>query len=135
LFFGTIANVEDTIRALVAPAAWVRRPLRFLVLDLALVPGVDMSAAEALVRVQRVLASRGVGLCIAGVYDMGISRALASVGLYEAPGVERFETVNEALECAYNHKAGVLPLTCQQGQKTRTFARGSCRKNRRRLKL
>ena len=50
LFFGTIMRVEETIHSLVTESAWVRAPVRFLVLDFALVLGVDLSAAEAFVR-------------------------------------------------------------------------------------
>jgi sulfate permease, SulP family len=34
LFFGTITRVEETIHSLVTESAWVRAPIRFLVLDL-----------------------------------------------------------------------------------------------------
>jgi sulfate permease, SulP family len=103
LFFGTIAGVEETIRGLVAPSAWARAPVRFVVLDLALVAGVDMSAAEAFVRVQRVLAERGVILCFAGASRGGpVGKAIESVGLLEMPGVEMFESVNEAMEWTEN---------------------------------
>lgn len=83
--------------------------MRFLVLDLALVAGVDMSAAEAFVRVQRVLAARRVILCFAGVQeDAPIGRALASVGLLETEGVEVFETLNDAMECECFFGSGVV---------------------------
>ena len=51
LFFGTIAHVEEKMRTLVAGAEWHANPVRFLILDLSLVAGVDLSAAEAFVRV------------------------------------------------------------------------------------
>ncbi|TFK51603.1 hypothetical protein OE88DRAFT_1629548 [Heliocybe sulcata] len=93
LFFGTIAHVEETIRALVAG----RTPVRFLVLDFALVAGVDMSAAEALVRVQRVLWARRVVLVVCAGGD-----ALGNVRLVQEEGVEAFESLNDALEWTEN---------------------------------
>jgi len=62
LFFGTITRVEETIRSFVTESAWVRAPIRFLLLDFALVLGVDLSAAEAFVRMQRLLSGKNVVL-------------------------------------------------------------------------
>jgi SulP family sulfate permease len=99
LFFGTITHVEGTIRQLVAEPAWVTAPVRFLVLDFALVLGVDLSAAEALVRVQRLLSGRKVVLVICGAGDGKVLSALDSVGLFELPDVELFTAYNDAMEC------------------------------------
>ena len=49
--------MEETIRDLITGPAYTQNPVRFLVLDFTLVAGVDMSSAEALVRVQRYVAS------------------------------------------------------------------------------
>ncbi|KAI0314568.1 sulfate transporter family-domain-containing protein [Amylostereum chailletii] len=101
LFFGTIAHAEDTIRALVdAPALDVH--MRFLVVDFALVAGVDMSSAEAFVRLQRLLAARGIVLVVCGVRTADVKRALESVELFALPGVELFETMNDAMEWTEN---------------------------------
>ena len=100
LFFGTITHVEEAIRGLLDEPAWQRNPIRFLVLDLALVAGVDMSAAEAFVRVQRLLASKRVVLVLCGfTIESNVGRALNNVGLLEMPGVELFETFSGAIEC------------------------------------
>ena len=100
LFFGTITHVEETIRTLVEGAAWQRNPVRFLILDLALVAGVDMSAAEAFVRVQRILAARRVVLVFCGFsLESSVGRSLRNVDLLEMDGVELFATFNDALEC------------------------------------
>jgi SulP family sulfate permease len=99
LFFGTITRFEKTIRTLVTEAAWVSAPIRFLVLDLALVHGVDLSAAEAFVRMQRLLSGRNVVLVICGAGDGKIPGALNRVGLLDLPDVEVFVTFNEAMEC------------------------------------
>jgi MFS superfamily sulfate permease-like transporter len=50
LFFGTITHVEETIRSLIEDPYWQQRPVQFLVLDLSLVAGINMSSAEAFVR-------------------------------------------------------------------------------------
>jgi len=102
LFFGTITRVEETIRALVSEPAWVRAPIRFLVLDFALVLGVDLSGAEAFVRVQRLLSGLNVVLVICDTGDGKVLKALNSVGLLELPGVELFVTFNDAMEWTEN---------------------------------
>ena len=100
LFFGTITHVEETMRTLVCGPAWDITPVRFFILDLTLVAGVDMSAAEAMVRVQRFLAAKDVVLVFCGFnVESPVGRALASVGLFEMNGVELFNTFNDALEC------------------------------------
>ncbi|KAH9994309.1 sulfate transporter family-domain-containing protein [Russula compacta] len=102
LFFGTITRVEETIRSLVTEPAWVCAPIRFLVLDFALVLGVDLSAAEAFVRMQRLLSGRKVVLVICGAGDGKVLRALDSVGFLELPDVEFFMTFNDAMEWTEN---------------------------------
>ena len=74
--------------------------MRFLILDLALVAGVDMSAAEAFVRVQRLLSTRRVVLVFCGFsLESNVGRSLRNVDLLEMDGVELFATFNHALEC------------------------------------
>nr|VWO99297.1 Fe(2+) transporter 3 [Ganoderma boninense] len=121
MFFGTITQVEESIRQLFEEHAWHKTPIRFLVLDLALVAGVDLSAAEAFVRVQRLLASKRVVLVLCGfTVRSDIGRALTNVGLLEMPGVELFETFSDAMEWTENmylrawftaQKTEVLPVT------------------------
>ncbi|CCL98492.1 uncharacterized protein FIBRA_00490 [Fibroporia radiculosa] len=103
LFFGTITHVEETIRTLVEGPAWLRSPMRFLILDLALVAGVDMSAAEAFVRIQRILATRKVVLVFCGFsMESNVGKSLHNVGLLEMEGVELFSTFNDSLEWTEN---------------------------------
>lgn len=102
MFFGTIAHVEEAIRALLDEPTWRRSPIRFLVLDLSLVAGVDMSAAEAFVRVRRLLAGKKVVLVLCGcTVDSPVGRGLGNVGLLEMGGVELFETFSDAVECEF----------------------------------
>ncbi|KLO11977.1 sulfate anion transporter [Schizopora paradoxa] len=103
LFFGTIAQVEDAIRSLLSPSSWQRNPIRFLLVDFSLVAGVDMSAAEAFVRVQRLLAARGITMVLCGFSaESGIGKSLANVGLLEEDFVEVFASFNDAMEWTEN---------------------------------
>jgi len=100
LFFGTITYVEETIRSLIEGPLWQRNPVQFLVLDFTLVAGVDMSSAEALVRVQRLLASKCVTLVFCGfTVDSPVGKALQSVEILGAEQVQLFSTFNDAMEC------------------------------------
>ncbi len=102
LFFGTIAYVEETIRSLIDAPSWKRNPIRFLVLDLSLVAGVDMSSAEAFVRIQRLLYGKAITLVFCGFQaGSSVGQALGSVGVLESSGVELFSTLNDAMECEF----------------------------------
>ncbi|KAL9604536.1 MAG: hypothetical protein Q9219_000501 [cf. Caloplaca sp. 3 TL-2023] len=103
LFFGTIVGVEKQIRTLLLDQ-FEREPIRFLILDLQNVDGVDFSAAEAFTRVNRILNVKGVRLIICGISGDGeIGTALYNVGLFEHEDmVKFFETLNSALEHCEN---------------------------------
>lgn len=65
--------------------------------------GVDLSAAEAFVRLQRVLAIKSVTLILCGFkQESPIRRALESVDLFEGTNVEVFSDINEAIEWTEN---------------------------------
>ncbi|RUP45141.1 sulfate transporter family-domain-containing protein [Jimgerdemannia flammicorona] len=107
LFFGTIGQVEKAIRALLDRRRWDAQPIRFLVLDLALVQGIDFSAAEAFIRVRRLLRAREVYLVLCGVKnESDEGRALRNAGMWVEEGGDEFlrcfETLNEALEWCEN---------------------------------
>ncbi|EXJ58851.1 hypothetical protein A1O7_06281 [Cladophialophora yegresii CBS 114405] len=104
LFFGTIVGVENRIRALLAEDAFRTRPLRFLVLDMAQINGIDYSAAEAFTRIDRLLKTRGVELVICSLdVDGEVGQALRGVGLFaEDANVEIFPDLNVALEHCEN---------------------------------
>lgn len=71
-------------------------------IDLSLVYGVDMSAAEAFVRLQRLLASKMIFLIFCGFsVDSVAEKSLRNVGLLETNGVEIFSTYNDAMECKF----------------------------------
>ncbi|KIX94383.1 uncharacterized protein Z520_09769 [Fonsecaea multimorphosa CBS 102226] len=104
LFFGTIVGVEKQIRALLEEDAFRDRPLRFLILDMAQISGIDFSAAEAFTRINRLLQKRGVELIVSSLdVDGEIGQALRNVGLFAADSnVEIFPDLNVALEHCEN---------------------------------
>ncbi|KAL2271090.1 hypothetical protein VTJ83DRAFT_461 [Remersonia thermophila] len=105
LFFGTIVGVEDRIRALISDDEFRRRPIRFLVLDLWLVTGIDYSAAEVFNTISRLLAGKGIELVVSGVdAEHGLGRDLRAVGLGEDGRVEvrLLPELNSALEYCEN---------------------------------
>lgn len=106
LFFGTISACETTIRRILEAASWTAKPVRFLVLDFSMASGVDFSAAEAFVRIHRLLEDKGVTLAFAGCGpDSGVGIALRSVDLWAGSAtnrVEVFENLNNALEHCEN---------------------------------
>ncbi|WVQ82197.1 hypothetical protein IAT38_004325 [Cryptococcus sp. DSM 104549] len=106
LFFGTITTVEDEIRKLLDLAKWQHNPIRFLIIDFALVHGLDFSSAEAFVRVQRLLAAKDVLLILCGAKPDGlVGTALQGVDLWadrEGSRVEVFGSLNDALEWTEN---------------------------------
>jgi SulP family sulfate permease len=100
LFFGTITYVEEAIRELTDGPSYQKNPVQFLVLDFANVAGVDMSSAEALVRVQRLITAKCITLVFSGFeVDSPVGKALDSVGLLAAERVELFSSFNDAMEC------------------------------------
>lgn len=101
LFFGTIVSVEERIRVLLQQ---VDRPIRFLVLDLHHVTGLDYSAAEAFMRISRLCGGPGVALVISGVSPgSSLESTLQAVGLgSEGKEVKQFSDLNSALESCEN---------------------------------
>ena len=103
LFFGTIVGVEKQIRDLLQHT-FMTRPIRYLVLDLYNVDGVDFSAAEAFRRINRILKVKGVELVICGTaMNSDVGKSLCNVDLFdEEDGVLYCQTMNSALEYCEN---------------------------------
>lgn len=92
--------MEETIRSLLEGPYWHVHPIQFLVVDLSLVAGVDMSSAEAFVRIQRLLSGKRVTIVFCGfTIESPIGKALRSVDVLGADGVELFGTFGDAMEC------------------------------------
>ncbi|KAI6043623.1 sulfate transporter family-domain-containing protein [Pisolithus marmoratus] len=107
LFFGTIVHVEEKLRSIVEDPNWRTDPVRFIIVDLSLVAGVDMSSAEAFVRVQRLLSAKGVLLVFCGLQsESSVGKALANSEILVEKGVEHFESLNDALEWTENEYLG-----------------------------
>ncbi|KAF2430527.1 hypothetical protein EJ08DRAFT_588970 [Tothia fuscella] len=109
LFFGTIVAVEKQIRHLLADEFFDRQPIRYLILDLLHVTGIDFSAAEAFVRMNRILRMRDVEMVLSGVSMTGeMGESLIMVGLLEegddpkCPPPKIFYDLNQALEACEN---------------------------------
>ncbi|PWZ03688.1 hypothetical protein BCV70DRAFT_21920 [Testicularia cyperi] len=105
LFFGTITSVENLIRRALDIAAWNQNPIRFLIVDFTLVSGVDFSAAEAFLRINRLLMAKDVVLVFCGLTpDSEVGVALRSVDLWadRSDKLEVFANLNEALEWSEN---------------------------------
>jgi SulP family sulfate permease len=122
LFFGTIVGVEDRIRALISDEEFNKRPIKFLVLDLWLVTGVDYSAAEVFNTISRLLNGKGIELVVSGVDpEHGLGRNLRAVGLGE-DGIEvkLLPELNSALEYCENELLKTLYVNQDDSDSTLT---------------
>ncbi|GAB0132186.1 putative sulfate transporter homeolog p [Epichloe bromicola] len=104
LFFGTVVSVEAKIRALLDDGAFSRKPIKFLILDLWHVTGLDYSAGEAFNTISRLLAKKGVLFVLSGVHAEGqLGRSLRAVGLdNDKIEVMILPNLNSALESCEN---------------------------------
>ena len=105
LFFGTIVDVERQIQTVVDQSCAQHRTIRYLVLDLYNVDGIDFSAAERFGRIQRALGKQSVQFVICGVSDLDnhIGKKLRIMGLFEKDdGIKYFPSINVALEHCEN---------------------------------
>lgn len=108
LFFGTINQVERAIRDLLDGRAWDLNPIRFLILDFQLVQGIDFSAAEAFVRIRRLLRAREVYMILCNISrESNVAKALMKAGIWadnheDHKDLKCFEHLNDALEWCEN---------------------------------
>jgi len=80
-----------------------------------------MSSAECFVRIQRLLYDKGISLVFCGIQaDSSVGKALSSVDVLGAQGVELFSTLNDAMEWTENEYLG----TWYNSQKAERTARG-----------
>ena len=104
LFFGTIVSVEDKIRSLIDDTHFSKEPIKFLVLDLWHVTGLDYSAGEAFNTISRLLDKKDIVLVLSGVdAESQLGRNLRAVGL-GSNGIEvtMLPDLNSALESCEN---------------------------------
>lgn len=109
LFFGTIVAVEKNIRDMIDGDGFYHQPIRYLILDFTHVGGLDFSAAEAFVRIKRILRSKRVEMILSGVgTNEEMYKSLTMVGLLDeqedstGPPPRVFEDLNQALEACEN---------------------------------
>ncbi|KAL7629414.1 hypothetical protein AAE478_000934 [Parahypoxylon ruwenzoriense] len=106
LFFGTIVGVEEKIRSLISDDNFREHPIKYLILDLWHVTGIDYSAAEGFKAINRLLDKKGVHLLISGKgVESKIGRDLRAVGLgADGPDVMFTPDLNSALESCENEQ-------------------------------
>ncbi|KAI5466378.1 sulfate transporter family-domain-containing protein [Mariannaea sp. PMI_226] len=123
LFFGTIVSVEAKIRGLLEDSAFAKQPIKFLILDLWHVSGLDYSAGEAFNTISRLLDNKDVVLVLSGVEgDSELGRNLRAVGLGGGEiDVMMLPDLNSALESCENE----LLKTLYARQEELTVRRGS----------
>ena len=123
LFFGTIVSVEQKIRDLIAEEAFTQTPIRYLIIDLRQVTGLDYSAGEAFNTISRLLDGKGIHLVLSGVdADRALGHDLRAVGLGEdGIDVAFLPDINTALELCENELLKTLyvdqeALACEAGK-------------------
>jgi SulP family sulfate permease len=109
LFFGTIVAVEKQIREVIKEESFEKQPIRYLILDFLHVSGIDFSAAEAFVRMNRILRLKDIQMVLSGVSITGeLGQNLIMVGLLDegddpdCPPPRIFYDLNQALEACEN---------------------------------
>jgi sulfate permease, SulP family len=104
MFFGTIASVETKIRDLLKDKNFEEQPIRYLIVDLQHVNGIDFSAAEAFTRMRRLLSARNVEMVLCGVAPEGeVGQGLRAVGVWgDNDKMQVFQDLNAALESCEN---------------------------------
>ncbi|EGO53027.1 hypothetical protein NEUTE1DRAFT_73236 [Neurospora tetrasperma FGSC 2508] len=124
LFFGTIVSVEEKIRAMISDEEFSHRPIRFLIIDLWLVNGVDYSAGEVFNTISRLLNHKGIELIISGVdTEQELGRHLRAAGLGEdGIDVKLLPELNSALEYCENELLKTLYASQEAGRLPRTAA-------------
>ena len=124
LFFGTIVSVEAKIRAILDDSAFAKKPIKFLILDLWHVSGLDYSAGEAFNTISRLLDNKDVLLVLSGVdAESQLGRNLRAVGL----GTDKIEVVmlpnlNSALESCENELLKTLYARQEELSSTKRIA-------------
>ena len=124
LFFGTIVSVEEKIRGLLDDTAFASRPIKFLVLDLWNVTGLDYSAGEAFNTISRLLDKKGVVLVLSGVdADTQLGRNLRATGLGNSGiDVMMLPNLNSALESCENELLKTLYARQEEMNSTKRTA-------------
>ncbi|KAF4343150.1 hypothetical protein FBEOM_2903 [Fusarium beomiforme] len=104
LFFGTIVSVQEKIRGLLDDSTIAKHPIKFLILDMWHVTGLDFSAGEAFNTISRLLNNKGVILVLSGLdAENRLGQNLRTAGLgSDGIGVMVLPSLNSALESCEN---------------------------------
>ncbi len=106
LFFGTIVGVEEQIRDLISDEHFRQHPIKYIIIDLWHVTGIDYSAGEGFMTISRLLHGKGIDLLLSGKDpESRIGRDLRAVGL-GSDGIEvrYMPDLNSALESCENEQ-------------------------------
>lgn len=127
LFFGTIVSVEEKIRALLDHKAFAEKPIKFLVLDLWHVTGLDYSAGEVFNTISRLLDKKGVVFVLSGVdADSPLGHNLRAVGVgINGIEVTMLPDLNSALESCENELLKTLYARQEEMNATKRIATAS----------
>lgn len=106
LFFGTIVGVEEKIRDLISDKHFHQHPIKYMIIDLWHVTGIDYSAVEGFMTISRLLNRKGVELLLSGKDpESKIGRDLRAVGLGgDDVEVKYMPDLNSALESCENEQ-------------------------------
>ncbi|KAH6646303.1 sulfate transporter family protein [Truncatella angustata] len=128
LFFGTIVGVQEKIRTLIADDDFAEHPIKYLIIDLSQVTGIDYSAAEGFMTINRLLNKKGIVLLISGKdAESTVGRDLRAVGLgNDGPEVMFMPDLNSALESCENEQ---LKTFYKQQEALRRVTRPTSSKN------
>ncbi|RFU73392.1 sulfate permease [Trichoderma arundinaceum] len=127
LFFGTVVSVETKIRALLDDHAFAQKPIKFLILDMWHVSGLDYSAGEAFNTISRLLNNKGVQLILSGI-EAGseLGQSLRAVGLGSGSiEVMMLPDLNSALESCENELLKTLYARQEELNSTKHTASAS----------
>lgn len=124
LFFGTIVSVEEKIRSLLDNNAFDKQPIKFLVLDLRYVTGLDYSAGEVFNTISRLLNKKDVVLVLSGVdAENQLGKNLRAVGLgSDDVEVMMLPDLNSALESCENELLKTLYARQEEINATKRIA-------------
>ncbi|KAK7753230.1 hypothetical protein SLS62_004749 [Diatrype stigma] len=106
LFFGTIVGVEEKVRELISDDHFRQHPIKYMIIDLWHVTGIDYSAGEGFMTLSRLLNKKGIELLISGKDpESKIGRDLRAVGLGgDSIEVKYMPDLNSALESCENEQ-------------------------------
>ena len=124
LFFGTIVSVEEKIRGLLDNKTFAKKPIKFLVLDLWHVTGLDYSAGEVFNTISRLLDKKDVVFVLSGVdAESQLGRNLRAVGV-GSNGIEvtMLPDLNSALESCENQLLKTLYARQEEMNATKRIA-------------